>query len=68
MTSGGSGNTRLTATGGSGRPVWSPDGSAIAFDAFGADGSTEVMVIPSTGGAGVVLASSRGSEYPSSWK
>jgi TolB protein len=64
----GSDNARLTEMGGLGRPVWSPDGSAIAFAGFTADGgSTELMVMSSTGGVGVVIAGSPGSEYPESW-
>jgi TolB protein len=64
----GSGHTQLTATGGAGRPVWSPDGSALAVAVVSDDGATEVTVIPSSGGPGVVIASSPGSEYPESWK
>ena len=65
----GSDKTSITAMSGMGHPVWSPDGSAIAFAGFSADGGTpQLTVIPSTGGTGVVLASSPGSEYPDSWK
>jgi Tol biopolymer transport system component len=64
----GSGDTRLTATGGAGRPVWSPDGLALAVAVVSDDGSTELTLIPSSGGPGVVIASSPGSEYPESWK
>jgi Tol biopolymer transport system component len=48
--------------------VWSPDGSAIAYAAGQPGGSSELTVIPSTGGSGAVLASSPGSEFPESWK
>jgi len=65
LAGGASGSTRTPAAGG---PVWSPDGSAIAFAAVQPDGSTELTMIPSGGGAGAVLASSPGFEYPQSWK
>jgi hypothetical protein len=48
--------------------IWSPDGAAIAFAAGQPDGTSELTLIPSTGGPGGVLASSRGSEFPESWK
>jgi Tol biopolymer transport system component len=65
----GSGHAQITATGGTGRPVWSPDGSALAVAVLSdADGSTELMVIPSSGGLGTVIATSPGNEYPESWK
>jgi Tol biopolymer transport system component len=51
-----------------GRPVWSPDGSAIAFADRQPDGTTQLTVIPSTGGAAIVLASSPAFEYPTSWR
>jgi Tol biopolymer transport system component len=57
-------NTQAVAAG----PVWSPDGSAIAFAAEQIDATTDLTIIPSSGGAGVVLAKSQGSEYPTSWK
>jgi WD40-like Beta Propeller Repeat len=60
--------TRIDTHAAAGGPVWSPDGSAIAFAAERSDGSTELTMIPSSGGAGVVLASSPGSEYPESWR
>jgi Tol biopolymer transport system component len=50
-----------------GCPVWSPDGAAIAYPASAPNG-TELTLIPSGGGPGVVLVSSPGSEYPTSWK
>jgi WD40 repeat protein len=50
-------------------PVWSPDGRAIAIAAGRPDGSTDLMLLPSTGGSsGVVLAGSAASEYPSAWR
>lgn len=49
-------------------PIWSPDGSAIALASAPGTGPAELTVIPSEGGGGVVLASSPGSEYPTSWK
>jgi Tol biopolymer transport system component len=65
----GTGNSALSGASGLGRLVWSPDGSAIAMAGSGAQGGfTELIVIPSSGGAGVVLASSPGAEYPESWK
>jgi TolB protein len=65
----GSGSEQITLDGGYGRPVWSPDGSALAV-AVGRDDddTTELTLIPSVGGAGVVIASSPGNEYPGSWK
>jgi hypothetical protein len=51
-----------------GGPVWAPDGSAIAFAAEQTDGTTDLTIIPPGGGAGVVLAKSQHSEYPTSWK
>lgn len=65
----GTGSAQITSAGGSGRPVWSPDGSALAVAAVrNDDGATELTLIPSAGGAGVVIASSPGNEYPESWK
>jgi hypothetical protein len=64
----GSGQTTITPAGGSGRPVWSPDGSALAVAVVRDDDTTELTVIPSSGGPGVVVASSPGSEFPESWK
>jgi Tol biopolymer transport system component len=50
-------------------PVWSPDGRAIAVAAGRPDGSTDLVLLPSTGGSsGVVLAGSAASEYPSAWR
>ena len=60
--------TRIVTRAVGGRPVWSPDGSAIAFAAAEVNGTSELTVIPSAGGVGVVLATSNGSEYPTSWK
>lgn len=51
-----------------GRPVWSPDGATLAFAVSQENGTTELMLMPSTGGAPNVLASSPGSEYPGSWR
>lgn len=48
--------------------VWSPDGSAIGFAAGTPNGSSQLIVIPSGGGEGVVLADGPGSEDPESWK
>jgi Tol biopolymer transport system component len=60
---------RSIAGPGAGCPVvWSPDGSAIAYAAGHPDGTTDVTVVPSGGGVGVVLARSPGSEFPESWK
>jgi TolB protein len=58
---------RLTRGGGE-LPSWSPDGSAIAYAAGHPDGTTDVTVVPSGGGVGVVLARSPSSEFPESWK
>jgi Tol biopolymer transport system component len=51
-----------------GGPVWSPDGGALAVAIARPNGTTELTLMPSTGGGGVVLASSPGSEYPSAWR
>jgi Tol biopolymer transport system component len=59
---------RLDARAAVGAPVWSPDGSQLAFAAEEVNSTTELTVIPSGGGAGIVLASSPGAEYPESWK
>jgi Tol biopolymer transport system component len=64
----GTSSTRIDTHALSGRPVWSPDGSAIAFAAGQPDGTTQLTMIPSDGGPGVVLASGPGSAYPQSWK
>ena len=64
----GGASTRIDTHPAAGGPVWSPDGSAIAFAAEQVNSTTELTVIPSSGGAGVVLASSPASEYPESWK
>ena len=54
---------------GAGCPVvWSPDGSTIAFAIGTPNGSSQLMVIPSSGGDAVVLAGGPESEYPESWK
>lgn len=50
-------------------PVWSPDGRAIAVAAARPDGSTDLVLLPATGGSsGVVLAGSAASEYPTAWR
>ena len=51
-----------------GGPVWSPDGGALAVAIERPNGTTELTLLPATGGGGVVLASSPGSEYPSAWR
>ena len=48
--------------------VWSPDGSAIAYAAGQPGGTSELTIIPWTGGPGAALATSPGSEFPESWK
>ncbi|HEY7563841.1 MAG TPA: hypothetical protein VIA81_02855 [Acidimicrobiia bacterium] len=65
---GGGAPTRIDARPVAGGPVWSPDGSAIAFAAELTNSTTDLTVIPSGGGGGIVLAKSSGSEYPTSWK
>jgi Tol biopolymer transport system component len=49
-------------------PVWSPDGSAIAFSGFVDDaGTTRITIVRSSGGTPVVL-STPPDAYPTSWK
>ena len=60
--------TRLTNTpGNDGQPVWSPDGTRIAYR-NDRDGSTDLYVIPADGSAPAqrILATPAG-EYPSAW-
>lgn len=64
----GTGARRLAGPGAGCPVIWSPDGAALAYPVGQQDGSSELTVIPSTGGTGTVLASSRGSEFPESWK
>lgn len=60
---------RVSSTAVRGGPVWSPDGRAIAIAAGRPNGSTDLVLLPSTGGSGgVVLAGSAASEYPSAWR
>lgn len=68
MTADGTGSTQI-AGGGSGCPViWSPDGAAIAYQGGQSNGTSELMVSPSSGGPPVAIASSPESEFPESWK
>ena len=46
----GTGSQRLTSTANDQNPAWSPDGSKIAFER-----SSEIFVVPSTGGAATFL-------------
>jgi hypothetical protein len=48
--------------------VWAPDGTAIAYPASAPNGTSELTLIPSSGGPGAVLVSSQASEFPESWK
>jgi WD40 repeat protein len=48
--------------------VWSPDGEALAYPIGQSDGESEMVVSPTSGGPGAVIASSPGSEFPESWK
>ncbi len=64
----GSDRQQLAGAGAGCPVVWSPDGSGIAFAIGTSNGSSQLMVIPSSGGDGVVLAGGPGSEYPESWK
>jgi WD40 repeat protein len=64
----GSGKTQI-ADGEAGCPVvWSPDGSAIAYASAAANGTSELTLIPASGGPGAVVVSSPASEFPESWK
>jgi hypothetical protein len=66
---GGGNSVSLAGTDGTGRAVWAPDGSAIAFAGYGGGfGPPHLTVVPSAGGPSVVLASSPAGEYPTSWK
>jgi hypothetical protein len=62
------GGSRQIAPGGGCPVVWSPDGGAIAYQGAGSNGTSEITVIPSSGGPGAAIASSPGSEFPESWK
>jgi hypothetical protein len=50
-------------------PVWSPDGSAIAFPEIVDDaGTTRIAIVPASGGAPVVFTGAPPDVYPTSWK
>jgi hypothetical protein len=63
----GSGKQQI-ALGGGCPVVWAPDGGAIAYQSGGPNGTSDISVIPSSGGPGATIASSPGSEFPESWK
>jgi Tol biopolymer transport system component len=64
----GSGEEQIAGTEAGCPVVWSPDGTAIAYPASAPNGTSELTLIPSSGGPGSVLASSPASEFPESWK
>jgi Tol biopolymer transport system component len=49
-------------------PVWSPDGSRIAFAGGPIEGTIDVTVISATGGPSSTLEASPGADIPSSWR
>lgn len=68
-TAGGGQGQRVFAGGVGGRAVWSPDSRALVIPASQPDGTTDLTLIPSTGGSsGIVLAASSASEYPRAWR
>ena len=64
----GSGSTQIAGPEAGCPVVWSPDGGAIAYQGAQSNGTSELTVIPSSGGPGAAIASSPGSEFPESWK
>lgn len=48
-------------------PVWSPDGRMIAFTAWRSDGTSDIGIVPSGGGA-PLLIQREGNEHPSDWR
>ena len=64
-TSGGTAN-RLTSEGYNTRPVWSPDGSRIAFSGT-REGSSDIYVMPAKGGTPRRLTTFSGNESTLSW-
>jgi Tol biopolymer transport system component len=64
----GGGKTQISGLGAGCPVVWSPDGEAIAYQGAQSHGESELVVIPSSGGPGAVIASSPASEFPESWK
>ncbi|MDE7111140.1 MAG: PDZ domain-containing protein [Muribaculaceae bacterium] len=58
--------TCLTASGYNTKPVWSPDGSKIAF-ASDREGSMDIYVMSATGGDVVRLTTNSGKEEPRAW-
>jgi Tol biopolymer transport system component len=48
-------------------PVWSPDGRMIAFTAWRSDGTSDIGIVPSGGGAPLLIAR-EGNEHPSDWR
>ena len=57
---------RLTVNGYNTKPVWSPDGSKIAF-ASNREGSMDVYVMPAEGGKATRLTTNSGKEEPRAW-
>jgi Tol biopolymer transport system component len=68
VTANGSGSIQVAGSGAGCPVVWSPDGEAIAYQGAQSNGTSELMVIPSSGGPGAVIASSPASEFPESWR
>lgn len=57
---------RLTVSGYNTKPLWSPDGSKIAF-ASDREGSMDIYVMPARGGKATRLTTNSGKEEPRAW-
>ncbi len=59
--------TLLTADGVSAQPTWSPDGSKIAFAAWGSSGGSDIYVIPVAGGEVLQITTGPGVKAEPDW-
>ena len=59
--------TRLTTVGYNTRPLWSPDGSRLAFASEREDSNFDIYVMPSYGGTPVRLTTNTAKETPLAW-
>jgi Tol biopolymer transport system component len=65
---GGSQRLLVSSKGIGSAPVWSPDGSRIAFAGGPIEGTTDVRVVPATGGLSSTLEASPAADIPTSWR